>query len=157
MMKKLFAAVLVCSVASGLFAGDLYVQAKGGKNKNPGTKEAPLRNLWKAIEIAKPGDVVHIAQGTYYGKMTCGWIKLDKPLTLKGGYAPGFASRDPMKYQTLLQPTNKQNATKPTFGTLTIDVRKFGKDAVTIIDGILFDHTLANSYHVREGKPEGFD
>lgn len=154
--KSILTVLLSCTAVAGLFSADIYVQAKGGKNKNPGTKQAPLRNIWKAIEKAKAGDVIHIAEGTYSGKMSSGWIKLDKPVTLKGGYAKGFGSRDVLKYQTLLRPTNKQNATKPVMGTLSIDTRKYGKNAVTIVDGIILDHTLANSYHVREGKPAGF-
>ena len=41
-------------------AADIYVSLETGKNKNEGTKEAPLKNLWKALENAKDGDTIHV-------------------------------------------------------------------------------------------------
>ena len=88
--------------------------------------------------------------------MSCGWINLDKPVSLIGGYSPDFSARDVLKYRTMLRPTNAQNTTKPTHGTLTINTRKFGPNSNILIDGIIFDHTAANSYHPVKGKPAGF-
>ena len=154
-MKKLL--ILLGIGATLVISGaDLYVARKGGKNNNPGTKEKPLRNIWKAVDKAKAGDVIHVTGGTYSGKMSCGWIEVNKAVTLKGGYSQDFAQRDPMKFQTLLRPTNDQNATKPIFGTLTIQNKNAKVQGNVVIDGIIFDHTLANSYHAREGKPAGF-
>ena len=82
---------------------------------------------------------------------------MDKPVNLIGGYNADFSARDPLVYHTMLRPSNAQNTTKPIFGTLTIKTRKFGKNSNILIDGFIFDHTLANSYHPREGKPEGFE
>ena len=81
---------------------------------------------------------------------------MDKPVNLIGGYNADFSERNPLVHHTMLRPSNAQNATKPTFGTLTIKTRKFGKNSSVLIDGLIFDHTQANSYHQREGKPEGF-
>ena len=102
--KLITALAMAAAVTGNIFAADLYVSSKGGKNKNPGTKEAPLKNIWKALDKAKPGDVIHIAEGKYSGKMSCGWIDMRKPVTLLGGYAKGFGERNPMKYHTLLRP-----------------------------------------------------
>ncbi len=44
-----FAAALAASCAG---AADIHVSLSTGKNKNDGTKEAPLKNLWKALENA---------------------------------------------------------------------------------------------------------
>ncbi|MBR7140433.1 MAG: DUF1565 domain-containing protein [Lentisphaeria bacterium] len=154
-MKKLFV-LFVLSAAMIVAGADLYVARKGGKNNNPGSKEKPFRNIWKAIEKAKPGDVIHISEGVYPGKMSCGWIEVSKAVTLLGGYSKDFSKRDPMKYHTLLRPTNDQNATKPIFGTMTIQNKNAKVKGTVVIDGIIFDHTLANSYHAREGKPAGF-
>ncbi|MBO7148035.1 MAG: right-handed parallel beta-helix repeat-containing protein [Lentisphaeria bacterium] len=154
--KKLFSLLLTALCVLSVSGADIYVARAKGKNKNPGTKEAPVRNIWKAIEIAKPGDVIHITAGTYHGKMSSGWINLNKPVSLIGGYSKDFAQRDPLKFHTLLRPTNKQNATKPVFGTLTADFRKFGAASNVVIDGLIIDHTDANNYHAKNGKPEGF-
>ena len=144
-MKKLFV-LFVLSAAMIVAGADLYVARKGGKNNNPGSKEKPFRNIWKAIEKAKPGDVIHISEGVYPGKMSCGWIEVSKAVTLLGGYSKDFSKRD----------TNDQNATKPIFGTMTIQNKNAKVKGTVVIDGIIFDHTLANSYHAREGKPAGF-
>ena len=115
-----------------------------------------MKNIWKALESAAPGDTIHIAEGNYSGKMSCGWINMDKPVNLIGGYSPDFSTRNPLVHHTMLRPKNEQNATRPTFGTLTIKTRKAGANASVLIDGFIFDHTAANSYHPVEGKPEGF-
>lgn len=154
-MKKLLMFVALSS-ALVVAGADLYVARKGGKNNNPGTKEKPFRNIWKAIEKASPGDVIHITEGSYAGKMSCGWIEVSKAVTLRGGYSKDFSQRDPAKFHTLLRPTNAQNATKPVFGTMTIAAKYSKVKGNTVIDGFIFDHTLANSYHAREGKPAGF-
>ena len=155
-MKNALLGLLTAAAACPLMAANWYV-APNGKNKNAGnTPAAPLKNIWKAIEKAKPGDSICIAAGKYYGKMNSGWITVNKAVSLFGGYKADFSERNPLVHQTLLQPTNEQNATKPTFGTLTINIPRGAQKAQTVIDGIVFDHTLANSYHPTKGKPEGF-
>ena len=153
---SLLCCIILLCVSHGT-AADWYVSLSVGNNKNDGTKGAPFKNIWKAIAVASPGDTLHVAEGNYPGKMSCGWIEMDKPVNLIGGYNADFSDRDPLVYHTLLQPTNEQNATKPTFGTLTIKTRKFGANSNILIDGFIFDHTKANSYHAVEGKPEGFE
>ena len=138
-----------------VFAGELFVSATTGKNSNPGTMEAPLKGLWKAIAKAAPGDTILVAEGSYYGKMSCGWISVDKPLLIYGGYSKDFQQRDPQKFHTFIRPKNAQNGTKPVFASMTVDTRKYGPEAMTVINGFIFDHTDANNYHATEGKPEG--
>lgn len=157
-MKKLICGMVVLSIAvfgaQAIFAADLYVSPKG-KNKAAGTKEAPLKNVWKAIEKASAGDTIHIAGGAYYGKTKRGWVALDKPLTLKGGYSKDFSTRDPLANPTLFQPLNKMNGTKGNYGVLQIDFK--GKDSKYVLDGLVFDDGESNSYHETKGKPEGVD
>ena len=87
--RLLLAAALAAATAAP--AADLYVSLSTGANKNDGSKEAPFKNLWKAVEAAQPGDTIHVAEGNYPGKMKCGWIQLDKPVSLVCGYAPDFS------------------------------------------------------------------
>ena len=79
-MKKLLI-LLGIGAALVVSGADLYVARKGGKNNNPGTKEKPFRNIWKAVDKAKAGDVIHVTGGTYSGKMSCGWIEVNKAVT----------------------------------------------------------------------------
>lgn len=155
-LKKTFALLLMFAAALNLAAADIYVSISSGKNKNAGTKDAPLKNLWKAIEKAAAGDTIHVAEGNYSGKMSCGWIEVNKPVTILGGYAADFSKRDFLTHHTTMRPSNKQNATKPVFGTMTIKTRSAGAQSQVKVDGFIFDHTDANSYHPANGKPEGF-
>lgn len=158
-------AVLVCAGMS-LSAADWYVSIGNGSNKNDGqTPAAPLKNLWKAVEKAAPGDTIRVATGNYPGKMACGWIRIDKPVKIYGGYAPDFSARDIIKYPTMMRPTNAQNQNKPSLsgGTLAIVTgdtqtkrQQFARCSQVVIDGLIFDHTDANNYHATEGKPAGF-
>lgn len=153
----IFAAAAAVIVSGQVYAADWYVSLSTGKNSNAGTQEAPFKNIWKAIASAANGDTIRVAEGNYPGKMSCGWIELNKPVSLIGGYSADFSVRDPLVHHTMLRPTNEQNATRPTFGTLTVKTRKFGASSNILIDGFIFDHTQANSYHGTEGKPAGFE
>ena len=147
-------------------ATDWYVSANVGKKKNEGTTpEAPLKAIWSALEKAAPGDVIHVAQGNYNGKTSCGWILIDKPVSIIGGYSDDFSERDITKYPTMLKPTNAMNATKPAMDIGTVGFKMWAsandaekiKGMTTLIDGLYIDHGDANSYHATKGKPEGVE
>jgi hypothetical protein len=161
-LKKAFLMLIALGVVTSLSAKDIFVSLSKGKNKNPGTKEAPYKNLWKAIAVAKDNDVIHIAEGIYPGKMKCGWFKLIKPVSLIGGYSADFAQRDPLKFKTMFQPRNEHNDKKAgAQGILHIELAKSPMNAPKgfhmVIDGIIFDDGFASSYHATKGKPAGFD
>lgn len=156
-MKKSIVLLAAISAVFHVSANDIYVSLSSGKNKNAGTKEAPLKNIWKAVEKSQPGDVIHVAEGNYPGKMKCGWVQLDKPVSLVGGYSPDFTVRDPLKYKTMFQPKNDQNDKKGSaMALLRIDFKN-QKGFKMLIDGLIFDDGFASSYHETKGKPEGFD
>ena len=156
-MKKLLTLFAAASVVTCVSAKDIYVSLSSGKNKNAGTKEAPLKNIWKAVEKSQPGDVIHVAEGNYPGKMKCGWVQLDKPVSLVGGYSSDFSVRDPLKHKTMFQPKNDQNDKKGSaMALLRIDFKN-QKGFKMLIDGLIFDDGFASSYHETKGKPEGFD
>ena len=160
-MKKIVvaAASLVCAVS--LSAADIYVSLSTGKNKNAGTREAPLKNLWKALEKAETGDVIHVAEGLYPGKATSkGTFRMEKPVSIIGGYSPDFASRDPLKHRTLFQAKNDSYVRGNCLGVLHLEFDKTmnaPKGFSMVLDGLIFDEGQANSYHAVKGKPEGFD
>ena len=158
MLKKLLAAALLGAFALTSFGADLYVSKSTGNNKAEGTKDAPLKNLWKAVDKAQDGDVIHVAAGNYNGQMNKGWIEVDKAISLIGGYSPDFSERNPVVHQTMMRPTNKMSATAPPMdkGLLAINPKGHGADVKILVDGFIFDHTDSNSYHGLKGKPEGF-
>ena len=153
----------ICLAAMFAQAADIYVSLETGKNKNAGTKEAPLKNLWKALEKAETGDVIHVAgaKDAYPGKATLkGTFRMEKPVSIIGGYSPDFATRDPLKFRTLFQAKNDSYVRGNCLGVLHLEFDKTmnaPKGFKMKIDGIIFDEGQANSYHAVKGKPEGFD
>lgn len=100
--SRVFVWVVVCIFASACaFAKDIYVKAGADGN---GTKEAPHGTLWRAMDRALRGDVIHVAMGTYDGKGGSGSFVVKIPdLTLVGGYNADFSERNPFKNFTILQ------------------------------------------------------
>ena len=160
-MKKLMILTAAMAALTTLSAADIYVSLSTGKNKNAGTKEAPLKNLWKALEKAEIGDTIHVAEGLYPGRATLkGTFRMEKPVSIIGGYAPDFASRDPLKHRTLFQAQNENYERGGNQGVLNLDFDKTmnaPKGFSMTIDGLIFDEGFANSYHATKGKPAGFD
>ena len=162
-MKRLcISAILFAMFLFTASAADYYVSLSTGRNKNAGTKTSPFKNLWKALTVAKTGDVIHIAEGNYPGRLRCGWFKMTVPVSLYGGYSKDFTTRDPLKFRTLFQPENKNNDKKSgALGLLHIEFErnpmKAPKGFDIVIDGIIFDDGFASSYHAVKGKPAGFD
>ena len=156
--------VLGLALGSAAWAGDLealfeppegraiFVAQATGKNSNPGTRESPLKNIDKAFKTAAAGDVVLVAEGTYSGTFGVGYLEIDKPVKLYGGFSSDFGERDVVRYPTLFQPDNASGgkARKPLLRfTRAIDG--------LVVDGFIFDMGERNSYHASEGKPEGVE
>ena len=155
MLKFGWLAALAVLTIAPLSAADWYV-SPAGKNKNAGNApDAPLKNIPKAIQKAKPGDTIRIAAGNYSGQMGASEIIIDKPVTILGSYSPDFSSRDIVKYTTLIQPANEKNDTKG-IGLLTLKLPN-GPGPDMVIDGLVIDQSYMNSYHTVKGKPEGVE
>ena len=161
MNRMLFAAALAATSFAAVQAADIYVSLSAGKKKNAGTKEAPLKNLWHALQKAEDGDVIHLAEGVYPGNAKCNWFYIDKAVSIMGGYSNDFASRDPLKHRTMFQPLNENNDKKGTgLGIFTIEFTKRPaqpKGVNMVFDGLIFDDGQAQSYHPVKGKPEGVE
>ena len=160
-MKKLMILTAAMAALTTLSAADIYVSLSTGKKKNAGTKEAPLKNLWHALQKAADGDVIHVAEGIYPGNAKCNWFLIDKAVSIIGGYSPDFAARDPLKHRTMFQPLNENNDKKGTgLGIFTIqfDMSKPAPKGVNMVfDGLIFDDGQAQSYHPVKGKPAGVE
>jgi hypothetical protein len=138
------------SVVSG--GGTIYVSISSGNNKNDGSKGSPLKNIDKAISVAKPGDAIHIAGGVYSGTLNVGFIECDKPVKLHGSYSPDFSRQDIIAHPTLFQPSNE------TARSSRKALMKFTKDvAGTVIDHIVFDMGERNAYSPKDGIVDGIE
>lgn len=132
----------------------LYVSQSNGSNRNDGSKDAPFKNIQKAIDQAPDGATILVAEGNYFGILNSGNININKPVKIYGGYSPDFANRDVLKYLTMVQPTPESNGTQNGQGTIQIQVKTANTEVV--IDGLIFDRGNSIAYNPKgEGQPEG--
>ena len=123
----------------------LYVSVNGGSNRNNGSQSSPIKDLQKAINNAPQGAVICVAQGNYLGSLDQGWVKVNKYLSIVGGYSDDFSQRDPLKFRTMMRPGVEQEITSGNQGVL--DIRVEGKrNGMILIDGIIFDRGQINAY-----------
>lgn len=136
-----------------------YVSINKGSNRNDGSKLSPLKNIQKAINNGKSGDIIKVAEGNYLGLMKIGYINLKKKaVTIIGGYNDEFSKRDPLRYQTKIQPRPEQNSTSSNKPLLQLDFTN-GK---VVLDGIIFDRGWQTAYSIhkdeaKRGQPKGVE
>ena len=92
-------------------AETIYVSANNGSNRNDGSLLAPLKDLQKAIDIAPEGALICLAEGNYLGYLDQGWVKVNKYVSIVGGYSDNFSQRDPIRYRTTMRPGVEQRMT----------------------------------------------
>jgi alpha-N-arabinofuranosidase len=64
-MRKTFTAFWsISAISAAVHAAECHVASKGD-DANPGTWAAPLRTIQRAADLAQPGDVITVHQGTY--------------------------------------------------------------------------------------------
>lgn len=130
----------------------IYVSKQSGNNKNDGSKESPFKNLDKAINVASPGDEIHVAGGVDVGTLSVGFIESDKAVKIFGSYDENFSAQDISAHPTLIQPTNESaRSTRKALLRFTKDVDG------TVIDNIVFDAGDRNAYSTKEGFVDGVE
>lgn len=137
-----------------------YVNGTTGSNRNNGSKEAPIKDLQKAIDLAEEGSTILVAEGNYLGTLDQGFISIKKYVSIVGGYSSDFSECDHIKHVTSIRPTTDQDRTNGNHGYMDIYVR--GKrNAKIVIDGIVFDMGQQTGYCAAlpdnpvTGTPEG--
>ena len=96
-----------------------------------------------------------MAEGSYSGLLGASEIKIEKPVTIIGGYSTDFATRDVCAHATKIQPPNDKNDSKG-LGVITLKLPN-GKGPDMVLDGIVIDQAFMNSYHDVKGKPAGVE
>ncbi|MBO7160436.1 MAG: hypothetical protein J6V62_03240 [Paludibacteraceae bacterium] len=146
--------------ANNIPANALFVCKERGSARGTGTKESPLKDIQKAIDMAPDGGTVCIAEGNYLGTLDRGWIEVKgKYVSLIGGFNSDFTDRDPNKYITKMQPSVEQRGTIG-MGLLMLESIA-RRSASMVIDGIYFDlgyyleYCKADPTDERFGCPEG--
>ncbi|MBQ7489659.1 MAG: DUF1565 domain-containing protein [Bacteroidales bacterium] len=132
-----------------------YVSGTTGSNRNDGSKDAPLKNIQKALDIAEAGSTILVAEGNYYGLLNSGNIVITKPVSIIGGYSSDFKTRNVLKYKTMVQPTCASNGSASGNGTIQIKAVVAPGETV-LIDGLIMDRGNSIAYNPKgEGQPKG--
>src|SRR6185312_13994969 len=120
---------------------DWFVAADSGFSGD-GSREKPFHDPWQAIRNAAPGDVIHIAAGTYFGRYDrSSWI-IDCPhLTVRGGYSRDFSTRTPWKTPSIF--AFFAGYEEPRDDNM---IGGRGDHGGVTLDGLMFDAAAANTY-----------
>ncbi len=144
MKRKAFVFALLLGFTFGIFSKDIYVRSGAAGS---GTKDAPYGYLWKAIKKAQRGDVIHVAEGIYYGKGGSGHFVISVPhLTLVGGYSKDFSERNPFKHLTILERAEDYRGKFTGLGEGIIEGDYQRDHSGLIIDGFVLNGTTRNAY-----------
>lgn len=142
-LKLGFVGLLIFAGSVTLTATDWYVKVGGaGRGSSP---SEPVDAIWKAMDRAVRGDVIHVAAGTYNGKGGAGHFVAKVPnLTLVGGYNADFSKRDPFKNYTILERAKdyKGDWTGLPEGIIAGD----GDHSGLVVDGFVLNAESRNSY-----------
>ncbi|MDQ7779185.1 MAG: right-handed parallel beta-helix repeat-containing protein, partial [Planctomycetota bacterium] len=151
--RRLALAVAVVAIAlvsaTAVFGEDIYVKAGAD---GAGTKDAPLGLLWKALDKARRGDVIHVTQGTYNSQGGSGAFLMKVPdLTLAGGYNDDFSDRNPFKYMTILERAKDYKGDSTGLPEGIIAGKQGDDHSGLIVDGFVLNSQSRNSYF-EDGK-----
>lgn len=156
---------LTANIAIGFLAGTTvaeavthYVSAERGRGRE-GTKERPVKNIGNLADRLAPGDVINIAGGLYHGRSDAGWVAINVPVSIVGGWNDDFSERDPWgAHKTVLTGSNKSTNYKNE-SRLRIDLASFNRanklafhragevtEYPVLIDGIIIDNGGRNRY-----------
>jgi hypothetical protein len=146
-MKKrtaVFICLLLCISVIPVSARDFFIRHGAD---GTGSKENPYGELWRALERALRGDVIHVAEGIYTGKGGSGSFIIRVPnLTIVGGYSTDFSSRDPLKYKTILQRAVDYKGDMVGLPRAMIDGRNGTDHSGLIVDGLVLNGKTRNAY-----------
>ncbi|QIG39533.1 hypothetical protein G5T42_08565 [Microbacterium sp. 4R-513] len=121
---------------------DWFVRA--GAADGDGSREAPWKDLFKALEVAAPGDRILVAEGEYSGRLRSGTWQIPLPdLELLGGWDAEFTTRDPWRHPVRFVLPAETKA-KGIFGEPILTVADSA--AGLILDGFVFDGSTYNTY-----------
>ncbi|MFO1076946.1 MAG: right-handed parallel beta-helix repeat-containing protein [Planctomycetota bacterium] len=122
---------MAAALTGSLTAQEWFVRADS--SNGDGSQQHPFNDPWQALEKCQAGDVIHIAEGSYFGRLGVGmWEIPFDGVQLLGGYSADWKERNPWTHPTQLL-WSKDSKNRPNQARLLAR----GKDVV--IDGLTID------------------
>ncbi len=113
-----------------------------GVNSGDGSRLKPFHDPWLAFRSAAPGDIIHIAAGTYFGRYDrSSWVINCPDLTVRGGYNNDFSKRTPWQTPSVF-------AAFSGYEYVRENNLLSGRDEHSglVLDGLFFDAAGRNTY-----------
>lgn len=135
-------------------SGVVYYVSLNGTGRADGlSASTPQKEIQKVLNTIKDknqnGATIRIAEGNYLGYMDQGYLEVSNWVTLEGGWNSDFTVRDPIKYQTKIEPTQEQlghNTNKGVINFSGLDNTDYRVAGTVKIDGIMFNLGYENNY-----------
>lgn len=130
-----------------------YVSTSGSGRADGLSASTPQKEIQKVINIIKDknqnGAVIRVAEGNYLGYLDQGYLEISNWITLEGGWNSDFTVRDPIKYQTKIEPTQDQLGTNGSKGVIHfsgLDDINYRVGGTVKIDGFMINLGYENNY-----------
>lgn len=138
-----------------------YVSSTGSARADGLSAATPQKDIQKVLnkifENKENGAVIRVAEGNYLGYMDQGYIEIKNWVTLEGGWNSTFTERDPLKYQTKMEPTKEQLGHNTNKGMITLselDDINYKVNGTVTIDGFMLNLGYETNYKPNDPKDE---
>ena len=159
-MKKTILLALCCLFALSMYSEQMFYVSPAGSNRADGsTPQTAKKDLQAMLNYLRDQDIngatIRIAEGNYLGSLDAGYIEIYNWVTLQGGWNSSFTERNPLKYLTRIEPTEKQRETNSAKALIQVnkaldDVQATRPKGSLFIDGLCLNLGFENTY-----QPDG--
>jgi hypothetical protein len=142
---RIVAALLVAAVLDlQASAADIWVRAGADGDCS---RDNPCGDLWRPLNRAARGDVIHVAEGIYHGRAGGGAFVVKVPrLTLVGGYSADFSVRDPFRYPSVLERAAEFSGDWTQVPEAIVAGQQGADHRGLVLDGFVLDGRKRNAY-----------
>lgn len=124
-----------------------YISLSG--SGNIGSEEKPAKSINAITDILKPGDIIHVAAGTYTQTNTLNQNIITVPVSIYGGYSLDFKARDPWgKYKTIFTSNDEINS----LSSQCININAPRLEGKVVLDGLIIKNKSNTSKKLKSSS-----